>query len=204
MVRKRLTSTWGRGGNHIHDLVYFDARWGFECLEFEVILTKLLLEDEDLEAQDETGCTPLLNACYLGCTRSFNLLLLRKGANVHAVDTEGWNAIHQILYRINYYCEQYGDCEIVPQYERFVAEGVLDLLLSSGCSPTVASKNGNMPFHLMKFDAPRWLWRDILFRRELPEETIRDATGEAWVCSKCGGKVCRSERRSLNSVLYLQ
>jgi hypothetical protein len=30
----------GRGGNHIHDIVYFDARWAFECLEDEAILTK--------------------------------------------------------------------------------------------------------------------------------------------------------------------
>ena len=30
VVRKSLTSTWERGGNHIHDLVYFDARWGIE------------------------------------------------------------------------------------------------------------------------------------------------------------------------------
>ena len=74
-----------------------------ECLEFEAILIKLLMENEDLEPQDETGCTPLLNACYVGCTRSFILLLLREGASVHAVDTEGWNAIHQIHYRINYY-----------------------------------------------------------------------------------------------------
>jgi hypothetical protein len=115
MVRKHLTSIWGRGGNHIHDLVYIDARWSFECLEFEAILTKLLTKDEDLKAPDKTGCTPLLNACYLGRTRSFNLPLFRQGANVHAVDTEGWDAIHQMRYRINYYCEQYGDCEIIPR-----------------------------------------------------------------------------------------
>ena len=110
---------------------------------------KLLMEDEDLEAQDETGCTPLLNACYVGYTRSFNLPLLRQDANVHAVNTEGWDAIHQIHYRINYYGEQYGDCAIVPRYERFLAEGILDLLLSSSCSPTIAPKNGNMPFPLI-------------------------------------------------------
>ena len=81
--------------------------------------------------------------------RPFILLLLRKGANVHAVDTEGWDAIHQIHYRIIYYCEQYGDYEIVPQHERIVAECVLDLLLRSGCIPMVASANGNMPFHLI-------------------------------------------------------
>ena len=68
VTHNRLSSMWGRGGSLIHDLANFDCRWDFECLPFVEIIDELLADGEEINPRDETGCTPLLNACYLSCS----------------------------------------------------------------------------------------------------------------------------------------
>jgi hypothetical protein len=102
IAAQRLSSIWGRGGSLIHDLAYFDMRWDFQCLPFAEIIDALLEDGEEIDARDETGCTTLLNACYLGCSASYIKLLLQKGADVNALDTGGWNALHQIGYSVRH------------------------------------------------------------------------------------------------------
>jgi Ankyrin repeat len=167
---RRLNSVWGRGGSIFHDLAFFDAMWNFYCLPFEDIITKLVNDDHDIDATDETGCTPLLNACYLGCSARFIKLLIQMGADIHAVDAGSWNAVHQVLHRANYECENFGHGVDIPVRELFIAEGSHDALLLAGCIPK--PEDGESYLDILTTPGARCMWRRFLRRYESPSDFI--------------------------------
>ena len=176
---KRLSSMWGRGGSLFHDLAYFDGRWDFDCLPFEEIIDKLLDSGEEIDARDETGCTPLLNACYLGCTPTFVELLLRKGADVNALDTGGWNALHQVLFNISRVHEHYGHRQRVAlSREDCIAFTTLYILLRAGCNLDVVTKDGQSYADFARFNKIKEMWNDALYEADVPWDVCLRARAE--------------------------
>lgn len=132
VTENRLSSIWGRGGSLIHDLAYFDVRWDFECLPFADIVDELLADGEEINAGDETGCTPLLNACYLGCSSQFIELLPSRGADLNAVDSGGWSGLHQVLHKASVNCERYGGGKRFQSRDYLTATDAIRTLLAVG------------------------------------------------------------------------
>lgn len=170
---------WGRGGSLFRDLAYFDGRWDFDCLPFEEIIDKLLDSGEEIDARDETGCTPLLNACYLGCTPTFVELLLRKGADVNALDTGGWNALHQVLFNISRVHEHYGHRQRVAlSREDCIAFTTLYILLRAGCNLDVVTKDGQSYADFARFNKIKEMWNDALYEADVPWDVCLRARAE--------------------------
>jgi hypothetical protein len=165
---RRLNSVWGGGGSIFHDLAYFDCRWDFYSLPFEDIITKLVNDGEDIEATDETGCTLLLNACFLGCSAKFIKVLIRAGVDIHAVDAGSWNALHQILYRANYECEYYGSGVHVPKRELFNTQDCLEALLQAGCTPKPEDSKSYLD--ILTTPGAHRMWQRIVRYNKLPSE----------------------------------
>lgn len=162
---------WGRGGSLIHDLAYFDCRWDFECLPFAGIIDELLADGEEINARDETGCTPLLNACYLGCSSQFIKLLISKGADLNAVDSGGWSALHQVLYKASVNCERYGGGQKFQARDYLTATGAIRTLLVAGCRLDILPKDGQSCADLARFPCIKRMWNNALSGVEVRDRT---------------------------------
>lgn len=53
----------------------------------------LLSNGADVNAKDNTGCTPLMMAAAYNSNAAIAELLLEKGADLYAQDNQGWNAL---------------------------------------------------------------------------------------------------------------
>jgi len=128
LVKKRLPS------RVMHDMVNFFSALG--C---------------DLEERDSIGMTPLLSAC--GSPLSFRtaMMFIAEGADVRAVSSNGWNALHHILYH---------SVDRFDQYDH--AQATLIALLRGGCDPNALSERVDSPSMLARRYGNRRLWDNVL------------------------------------------
>ena len=91
--------------------------------------SELLKRGANLETNDNYGCTPLLNAVKYGAPESIVDILLKHGANVHAVSEDGKTVLHFAAQRDN--------------------EVMMRKLIERNLSPTVNAEDihGRTPLH---------------------------------------------------------
>jgi len=66
----------------------------------EIALAILALPDIDVNASGERKITPLMYACHNNLTEVVTILL-EKGANINAMDQDGWTALHMAISESN-------------------------------------------------------------------------------------------------------
>lgn len=102
----------------------------------------------DLEGRDSYGMTPLLSACSSTPLSQMSTIFIAEGADVHAVSSNGWNALHHIL------------CDSIDQYDH--AQATLVALLRGGCDPNALSVRAESPSMLARRYGNRRLWDNVL------------------------------------------
>jgi hypothetical protein len=134
-----------RGISHLFFLpTLFDASWDLDTLE--PLVQYWLDIGLDIEGRDEHGLTPLLYAAGRG-PPAYLSLLVRYGANVHAVDESGRGALHQVLGVLDMFFVPDGSMHDVSS---------LVLLLKAGCGPNVTDHSGRTPTQHVKEGSATW------------------------------------------------
>lgn len=137
-------------------------RIGDECLQY------WLENGADMEAPVMGGITPLLFACfYFGLeTLDYLVLLIKHGANVHAVNDEGLGALHMVLMSLHtcLYSE-------VPtrSWWRYLDEADTRLvtLLRAGCNPNATDHQGRTPLQCIEFNGVVWNFWTVVLNRSM-------------------------------------
>lgn len=134
----------------------------------------------DLEHRSTEGMTPLLRAARYSCSDCL-ALLIKHGANIHAVDDQGFGALHMALLELP--SHNYTPHDSLPhvfQKRGMVQEAKarLAVLFNAGCDPNAQDKQGRTPIQCVKRGGRAWrVWTDTLYRKMegllgVPEEEI--------------------------------
>ncbi|XP_033625691.1 poly [ADP-ribose] polymerase tankyrase-like [Asterias rubens] len=113
---------------------------GIAYLKGHLGCTDLLLDQPNVNVnfRDDNGSTLLLRTCnqkmYMDTVKSF-MYLIKKGADVKAVDLDGDNALHLIM-----------SATSEPNY--YSAPEVVKFLMEKGCDPTAKNKSGKTPIFI--------------------------------------------------------
>ena len=106
----------------------------------------------DLEGRDWSGMTPLLSACVNTLLSQIPMTFIAEGADVRAVSSNGWNALHHILF-------QFGENNSVAQCDH--VQATLVALLRGGCDPNALNIRVDSPSMFARCGNWR-LWDNVL------------------------------------------
>lgn len=105
----------------------------------------------DLEGRGSFGMTPLLSACSSTPPSQIPMTFIAEGADVHAVSSNGWNALHHILHHSVDRFDRYGH-----------AQATLVALLRNGCDPNALSERVDSPSMFARRYGNGRLWDNVL------------------------------------------
>ena len=106
----------------------------------------------DLERRDRDGMTPLLSACINTPHSRMLMAFIAKGADVRAVSSNGWNALHHILFQFHN--------SSVDRYDH--VQATLVALLRGGCDPNALNTWAESPSMIARRRGNGRLWDIVL------------------------------------------
>lgn len=124
-----------------------------EPWQLEVILQYWLEVESDVDSRNYWSQTPLLNSAglYWDSSSTYMSLLIKYGANVHAVDYRGRGALHLVSDLVLY---PISTTEVKAQ---------LVLLLEAGCDPNATDHDGRTPLRQFQRGSQGWeIWTTAL------------------------------------------